>query len=228
MRASSGESLTRADLSLEAIRLRGCSSTLQPEPETDGLARADAAAGFAPRGARRRRTATSSCSRSRTVRCWNRGQIEEGLALARARWPRADSGLTPCRLPSRRCTPRPRPPRRPTGTASSRLYDLLLEIEPSPVIELNRAAAVAMRDGPAAGLALVTAILGARRARRLPAGACRAGRALPAARRGRQRARDGVPARARADAPGRRAPIPGAPARGAPVRLTCRMPRCRA
>jgi RNA polymerase sigma-70 factor, ECF subfamily len=39
------------------------------------------------------------------------------------------------------------------------LYDLLLETEPSPVIELNRAAAVAMRDGPAAGLALIEAIL---------------------------------------------------------------------
>jgi RNA polymerase sigma-70 factor (ECF subfamily) len=39
------------------------------------------------------------------------------------------------------------------------LYDVLLRLEPSPIIELNRAAAVAMRDGPAAGLALVDAIL---------------------------------------------------------------------
>jgi RNA polymerase sigma-70 factor (ECF subfamily) len=39
------------------------------------------------------------------------------------------------------------------------LYDVLLRIDPSPVIELNRAVAVAMRDGPAAGLALVDAIL---------------------------------------------------------------------
>ena len=39
------------------------------------------------------------------------------------------------------------------------LYEVLLRIEPSPVVELNRAAAVAMRDGPAAGLALVDAIL---------------------------------------------------------------------
>jgi RNA polymerase sigma-70 factor (ECF subfamily) len=39
------------------------------------------------------------------------------------------------------------------------LYDVLLRAEPSPVVELNRAAAVAMRDGPAAGLALVDAIL---------------------------------------------------------------------
>ena len=39
------------------------------------------------------------------------------------------------------------------------LYDVLLRIDPSPVVELNRAVAVAMRDGPAAGLALVDAIL---------------------------------------------------------------------
>ena len=39
------------------------------------------------------------------------------------------------------------------------LYDALLQLEPSPVIELNRAVAVAMRDGPAAGLAIVDAIL---------------------------------------------------------------------
>jgi RNA polymerase sigma-70 factor (ECF subfamily) len=39
------------------------------------------------------------------------------------------------------------------------LYDVLLRADPSPVVELNRAAAMAMRDGPAAGLAIVDAIL---------------------------------------------------------------------
>jgi RNA polymerase sigma-70 factor, ECF subfamily len=39
------------------------------------------------------------------------------------------------------------------------LYDVLMRIDPSPVVELNRAVAVAMRDGPAAGLALIDAIL---------------------------------------------------------------------
>ena len=41
------------------------------------------------------------------------------------------------------------------------LYDLLMQAEPSPVVELNRAAAIAERDGPAAGLALIDAILDA-------------------------------------------------------------------
>jgi RNA polymerase sigma-70 factor (ECF subfamily) len=39
------------------------------------------------------------------------------------------------------------------------LYDVLVRAEPSPVVELNRAVAVAMRDGPSAGLTLVDAIL---------------------------------------------------------------------
>ena len=51
------------------------------------------------------------------------------------------------------------PPPRPTGPRSSALYDVLAQVEPSPVVELNRAVAVAMRDGPAAGLALIDAIL---------------------------------------------------------------------
>src|SRR5256885_14961767 len=55
-----------------------------------------------------------------------------------------------------------RPPRStlfPYTTLFRSLYDVLARVEPSPVIELNRAAAVAMRDGPAPGLALIDAIL---------------------------------------------------------------------
>ena len=50
-------------------------------------------------------------------------------------------------------------PRQRTGPQIVALYDLLAQAEPSPVVELNRAVAVAMRDGPAAGLALIDAIL---------------------------------------------------------------------
>ncbi len=49
--------------------------------------------------------------------------------------------------------PTPPAPTRPTGREIVGLYDVLLRLEPSPVVELNRAVAVAMRDGPAAGLA---------------------------------------------------------------------------
>ena len=59
----------------------------------------------------------------------------------------------------------PSTPTRPTAAATdwrqiAALYDALLAMTPSPVVELNRAVAVAMRDGPAAGLALIDAILG--------------------------------------------------------------------
>jgi RNA polymerase sigma-70 factor (ECF subfamily) len=90
---------------------------------------------------------------------WNRAQIAEGLALVR----RA--------LGSRRFGPYTLQAAIAAAHAEAATagatdwgrivgtYDLLLEAEPTPVIELNRAAAVAMRDGPAAGLALVDAIL---------------------------------------------------------------------
>ena len=90
---------------------------------------------------------------------WNHEQIDEGLALSR----RA--------LGSRRFGPYTLQAaiagaHAEAATAAETdwsqivgIYDLLLEVEPSPVIELNRAAAIAMRDGPAAGLALIDAIL---------------------------------------------------------------------
>ena len=91
---------------------------------------------------------------------WNREQIAEGAALveraldaAAARSVHAAGGDR--RGPRRGAVAR----RRPTGRRSSALYDVLLRADPSPVVELNRAAAVAMRDGPAAGLALIDAIL---------------------------------------------------------------------
>ena len=67
--------------------------------------------------------------------------------------------LRRCRRPSPPSTPRP-PAAADTDWAQIvGLYDVLLRADPSPVVELNRAAAVAMRDGPAAGLALIDAIL---------------------------------------------------------------------
>ena len=90
---------------------------------------------------------------------WNRAQITEGIALVE----RA--------LSSRRAGPYSlqaaiaalHAEARDAATTDWRqivgLYDVLLRLDPSPVVELNRAAAIAMRDGPAAGLALIDAIL---------------------------------------------------------------------
>ena len=156
--ASSGESLTRADLSLEAIRLARLLAALQQEPETEGLL-ALMLLQDSRRAARTSGAGDIILLEDQDRSLWNREQIEEGLALTRGA------------LASRRFGPYTL--QAAIGAAHAEAataaatdwnrivatYDLLLGIEPSPVIELNRAAAVAMRDGPAAGLTLVTAIL---------------------------------------------------------------------
>lgn len=156
--ASSGVSLTRHDLSTEAIRLGRLLIELLPEPEALGLL----ALMLLHESRRAARTSSEGelillADQDRSL--WNRDQIAEGFALAgRA-------------LASRRFGPytlqaaiaavhAEAPSAAETDWAQIvGLYDVLLRAEPSPVIELNRAVAVAMRDGPAAGLVLVDAIL---------------------------------------------------------------------
>jgi len=156
--ASSGESLTRHDISGEAIRLGRLLVELLPEPEAVGLLALMLLQ-------ESRRAARSSPSGELVLldqqdrSLWNRDQIAEGLALVE----RA--------LSSRRFGPYTLQAaiaavhaQAPTAAATDwaqivGLYDVLARVEPSPVVELNRAAAVAMRDGPAAGLALINAIL---------------------------------------------------------------------
>ena len=156
--ASSGESLTRADLSGEAIRLGRLLVELLPEPEAMGLlalmllheSRRAARAG--PTG---ELVLLDDQDRSR----WSRDQIAEGTTLVeRALGSRR---IGPYTLQAAISAVHAEAP-----TAASTdwaqivgLYDVLVRADPSPVIELNRAVAVAMRDGPAAGLTLIDAIL---------------------------------------------------------------------
>jgi RNA polymerase sigma-70 factor, ECF subfamily len=159
--ASSGASLTRHDLSAEAIRLgRLLLELLPPPPEAEAVG---LLALMLLHEARRPARTTGNgelvllTHQDRTR--WNREQIAEGAALAE----RA--------LRSRRAGPygiqaaiAALHAEATTADATDwaqivGLYDVLLRIEPGPVVELNRAAAVAMRDGPAAGLALIDAIL---------------------------------------------------------------------
>jgi RNA polymerase sigma-70 factor (ECF subfamily) len=156
--ASAGASLTRHDLSAEAIRLGRLLAELLPEPEVLGL--------LALMLLHESRRAARSTPEGELVllddqdrSLWNREQIVEGLALVE----RA--------LASRRFGPYVIQAaivsvhaQAPTAAATDwaqivGLYDVLARAEPSAVVELNRAAAVAMRDGPAAGLALIDAIL---------------------------------------------------------------------
>ncbi len=156
--ASSGESLTRVDLSSEAIRLGRLLVELLPEPEAIGLL----ALMLLQESRRAARTSPAGelvllADQDRSL--WNRDQIEEGSALVvRA-------------LASRRFGPYTLQAAIAAVHAEAAaadatdwreivgLYDVLVRAEPSPVVELNRAVAVAMRDGPAAGLELIDAIL---------------------------------------------------------------------
>jgi len=159
--ASAGPELMRHDLSGEAIRLGRLLLQLlpQPEPEAMGLL-----ALMLLHESRRAARSTASGElvlldeQDRSL--WNREHIAEGAALVeRALWSRRIGAYTLqaaiAALHAQAATPAD------TDWAQiAALYDLLLRAEPSPVVELNRAAAVAMRDGPQAGLELIDALLG--------------------------------------------------------------------
>jgi RNA polymerase sigma-70 factor, ECF subfamily len=156
--ASSGASLTRSDLSGEAIRLGRLLIELLPEPEAVGLL-ALMLLQESRRTARTSPTGDLVLLEDQDRSLWNQDQIAEGKALVE----RA--------LSSRRFGPYTLQAAiaavhaEATSAAATdwaqivALYDVLLRTVPSPVIELNRAVAVAMRDGPKTGLALIDAIL---------------------------------------------------------------------
>jgi RNA polymerase sigma-70 factor (ECF subfamily) len=156
--ASAGQSLTRAELSAEAIRLGRLLLALQPEPETTGLL-ALMLLQESRRAARTSPDGNLILLEDQDRSLWHRGQITEGLSLVE----RA--------LSSRRFGPytiqaaiaavhAEAPDAAKTDWAQIvGLYDVLLRVEPSAVVELNRAVALAMRDGPLAGLELIEAIL---------------------------------------------------------------------
>jgi RNA polymerase sigma-70 factor, ECF subfamily len=156
--ASSGDSVTRADLSEEAIRLGGLLFELLPEPEVRGL--------LALMLLHESRRVTRSSPTGEVVlledqdrNLWNRQQIEEGLFLVSESM--ASQQVGPYTIQAAIAAAHAAAPH-PAATDWARivgLYDLLLQIDPSPIVELNRAVAVAMRDGPAAGLEQVDAIL---------------------------------------------------------------------
>jgi len=156
---SSGESHTRSDLSGEAIRLGRLLVELLPEPEVMGLL----ALMLLQESRRVARTSPAGdliLLEEQDRSLWDRDQIAEGKALMeKALLSRRFGSYT---LQAAIATAHADAP---TAAATdwiriAGLYDLLVRVEPSPVVELNRAVAVAMRDGPDAGLALIDAILG--------------------------------------------------------------------
>jgi len=156
--ASSGESLTRADLSGEAIRLGHLLVELLPEPEAMGLL-ALMLLHESRRPARTSPTGELILLDDQDRSLWSREQIAQGTALVERAL--ASRRIGPYTLQAAIAAVHAEAPAAAATDWGQivGLYDVLVRAEPSPVVELNRAAAVAMRDGPAAGLALIDAIL---------------------------------------------------------------------
>jgi len=156
--ASSGESLTRLDLSGEAIRLGRLLIELLAEPEAIGLL-----ALMLLHESRRTARASPSgelillADQDRSL--WNREQIAEGSALVERALASRRAGPYAIQAAIAAVHTNASNAEATDWSEIVGLYDVLLRVDPSPVIELNRAVAVAMRDGPSAGLALIDAIL---------------------------------------------------------------------
>lgn len=156
--ASSGGSLTRHDLSGEAIRLGRLLTKLLPEPEAVGLL-ALMLLQDSRRAARTLPTGDLILLEDQDRTLWNRDQIEEGVSLVeRALSSRRVGPYTVQAAIAAVHAQAPHAAATDWGQIVA-LYDVLVQAAPSPVVELNRAAAMAMRDGPTAGLALIDAIL---------------------------------------------------------------------
>ena len=156
--ASSGASVTRNDLSSEAIRLGRLVSQLLPEPEVVGLL----ALMLLQESRRAARTSPSGdiiLLEDQDRSLWNREYIAEGLALVQRALAATEVG--PYSIQAAIAAVHANAPNSAATDWAQIviLYELLLRANPSPVVELNRAVAVAMRDGPPAGLSLIDAIL---------------------------------------------------------------------
>jgi RNA polymerase sigma-70 factor (ECF subfamily) len=156
--ASAGESLTRADLSGEAIRLGRLLVELLPEPEAIGLL-ALMLLHESRRPARTSPTGELILLDDQDRSLWSREQIAEGSALVERALASRRIGPYTLQAAIAAVHAEAATPAATDWTQIVGLYDVLARADPSPVIALNRAAAVAMRDGPAAGLALIDAIL---------------------------------------------------------------------
>jgi RNA polymerase sigma-70 factor (ECF subfamily) len=156
--ASSGEALTRPDVSGEAIRLGRLIMELLPEAEVMGLV-ALMLLHESRRLARASETGEIILLDDQDRSLWNRDQIAEGKALVQRALQSGNAG--PYTLQAAISAVHADAPNAEATDWRQivALYDVLARVVPSPVVELNRAVAVAMRDGPESGIGLIDAIL---------------------------------------------------------------------
>jgi RNA polymerase sigma-70 factor, ECF subfamily len=157
--ASSGAAVTRHDLSSDAISLGRLLVELLPEAEARGLL-ALMLLHDSRRAARTSLSGELILLDEQDRLLWNRDQIAEGSELVERTL--AANQVGPYTIQAAIAAVHANAPNAAATdwTQIVALYDLLARAEPSPVVELNRAVAVAMRDGPSAGLALIDDILG--------------------------------------------------------------------
>lgn len=156
--ASTGDQLTRVDLSGEAIRLGRLLNDLLPDPEVAGLL-----ALMLLHESRRTARATPEGDlillQDQNRSLWDNNMIMEGLSLVKRALSSKQPGAYALQAAIAALHAEAKTPDATDWAQISRLYTLLLRINPSPVIELNRAVAIAMHEGPMAGLIEIDAIL---------------------------------------------------------------------
>jgi len=160
--AAAGAEVTRAELTSEAIRLGRLLAELQPEPEVIGLL-ALMLLQESRRAARTSATGELILLENQDRSLWNREQIAEGVALLEKALKYGQKsrrfGSYTLQAAIAAVHAQAESVARTDWQQIVALYDQLVRIQPSPVVQLNRAVAIAMRDGPEAGLTHIDAVL---------------------------------------------------------------------
>jgi RNA polymerase sigma-70 factor (ECF subfamily) len=156
--AAVGVEVTRAELTTEAIRLGRLVSELLPEPETLGLLSLMLLQ-ESRHAARTSPTGELILLENQDRSLWNREQIEEGVALLEKALKSRRFGSYTLQAAIAAVHAEAESVAATDWRQIVALYDRLAQIQPSPVVQLNRAVAIAMRDGPEAGLAHIDAVL---------------------------------------------------------------------
>jgi RNA polymerase sigma-70 factor (ECF subfamily) len=156
--ASSGASLTRPDLSSEAIRLTRLLIELLPTPEAQGLL-ALMLLHESRRAARTSPTDDLILLEDQDRSLWDQAQIAEGKMLVEQAFQSRQFGPYTLQAAIAAVHAEASDPASTDWTQIVGLYDVLMQLTPSPIVELNRAVAVSMHNGPAEGLALINDIL---------------------------------------------------------------------
>jgi len=156
--AATGAEVTRAELTGEAIRLGRLLAELQPEPEVIGLL-ALMLLQESRRAARSSPTGELILLENQDRSLWNREQIAEGVALVEQALKTRRFGPYTLQAAIAAVHAEAESTAATDWRQIVALYDQLARIQTSPVVQLNRAVAIAMRDGPEPGLAQIDAVL---------------------------------------------------------------------